>query len=193
MNTSNTMRIQTSELITDEQSLVSARFNSGTPIQTYDDGFGPLFILRDSMGVQGIIRAQSWEDAYSIAEDEIFPDCDLSMDEIVKEYGFKRESIHIIRDSNGVERRVQFSDYPFSETGCTFVRWETIDTPDPEAWSENELFCEAYGFRPNGSRSGSKSPMAHIYAKDLNGESLDLLTPELVADLGITLNIQTNE
>ena len=186
------MRTQTSELITDNQSLVSAQFKSGTPIQTYDDGFGPIFILRDSMGVQGIVRAQSWEDAYSIAEDEMFPDCDLSMDEIVKEYGFRREHIHIIRDSIGVERRVQLSDYPFSETGCTFVRWETIETPDPEAWSENELFCEAYGFRPNGARD-HKVPMSHIYAKDLNGESLDLLTPTLVADLGIQLNIQTNE
>ena len=184
--------LQTSELITDEQSLVSAQFNHGTPIQTYDDGFGPLFILRDSMGVQGIIRAQTWEDAYSIAEDEMFPDCDLTMEEIVKEYGFKREHIHIIRDSSGMERRVQLSDYPFSETGCSFVRWETIETPDSEAWSENELFCEAYGFRPNGARD-HKVPMSHIYAKDLNGESLDILTAELVAGLGITLNIQSNE
>ena len=122
----------------------------------------------------------------------MFPDCDLSMDEIVKEYGFKREHIHIIRDSSGMERRVQLSDYPFSETGCTFVRWETIETPDPEAWSENELFCEAYGFRNNG-RKEADGTVSHIYAKDLNGESLDLLTHALVADLGITLNIQTNE
>lgn len=186
------MRTQTN-LITDEQSLVSAQFNHGTPIQTYDDGFGPLFILRDSMGVQGIIRAKSWEDAYSIAEDEMFPDCDLTMEEIVKEYGFKSDTYKVIRDSNGVERRDELSDYPFNETGCSFVRWETIETPDPEAWSENELFCEAYGFRPNGARSGSTSPMSHIYAKDLNGESLDILTPALVADLGIQLNIQSNE
>lgn len=186
------MRIKHYELISDDQCLVSAQFQHGTPIKTYDDGFGPLYILRDSMGIQGIIRAMSWEDAYSIAEDEMFPDCDLTHEEIVKEYGFKRDTFKVIRDSNGVERRDESSDYPFSETGCSFVRWETIETPDPEAWSENELFCEAYGFRPNGFRD-SKNPMSHIYAKDLNGESLDLLTPALVSDLGIVLNIETNE
>ena len=77
-------------IITNNQSLVSAQFHSGTPIATYDDGFGPLWILRNSMGVQGIIRAQTWEEAYEIAEDEMFDDCDLTMDEIVKEYGLAR-------------------------------------------------------------------------------------------------------
>lgn len=186
--------LETSELITDEQSLVSAQFNHGTPIQTYDDGFGPLFILRDSMGVQGIIRAQTWEDAYGIAEDEMFPDCDLSMEEIVKEYGFKREHVKMIHDPVAGWRAVVESDYSNNGKIPEFasIRWETKETPDPEAWPENELFCEAYGFRPNGARD-HKVPMSHIYAKDLNGESLDLLTPELVAELGITLNIQTNE
>ena len=183
---------QHSELINDEQSLVSAQFQHGTPIQTYDDGWGPLFILRDSMGIVGIIRAQSWEDAYSIAEDEMFPDCDLTHEEIVKEYGFKRDTFKVIRDSNGVERRAESSDYPFSETGCSFVRWETIETPDPEAWIDNELFCEAYGFRNNG-RKEADGTVSHIYAKDLNGESLDLLTSAMVSDLGIVLNITTNE
>lgn len=186
------MRTKHSELINDAQSLVSAQFHHGTPIQTYDDGFGPLYILRNSMGVVGIIRAQTWEDAYSIAEDEMFPDCDLTMDEIVKEYGFKHDTFKVIRDSNGVERRDELSDYPFENTECSFVRWETIETPDPEAWHENELFCEAYGFRPNGARS-AENPMSFLYAKDLNGESLDLLTPAMVADLGIVLNIETNE
>lgn len=160
-----------SPLINDDQSLVSATTRHGNAIQTYDDGFGPLFILRDSMGIVGIIRAQSWEDAYSIAEDEMFPDCDLTMGEIVKEYGF----------------RVQYVQ-PYG-TGQT----SREETPDPEAWPENPLFQEAYGFRPNGARSGSDNPMSHIYSKDLNGESLDTLTPALVSDLGIVLNITTNE
>ena len=139
---------QHSELITDDQSLVSAQFSHGTPIQTYDDGFGPLFILRDSMGIVGIIRAQSWEDAYSIAVDEMFPDCTETPEEITKEYG-------------------EFCD-------------------------ENPLFLEAYGFRPNGARTIA-NPMSFLYAKDLNGESLDLLTPATLSELGIVLNITTNE
>jgi len=122
------------------------------------------------MGVQGIIRAQSWADAYEIAEDEMFDDCDLTHDEIVKEYGFRVEYVQPY--GSGVTSREE--------------------TPDPEAWPENPLFQEAYGFRPNGMRDHSK-PMSHIYAKDLNGESLDLLTPAMMADLGIVLNITTNE
>ena len=60
----------------DNQTLNAARTQYGNPIQTYDDGYGPLFILRDSMGILGVIRARTWEDAYSIAEDEFFPDAD---------------------------------------------------------------------------------------------------------------------
>ena len=93
----------------------------------------------------------------------------------------------------GQIRRVQDSDYVDGKLPVgTFVRWETIETPNPEAWPENELFCESYGFRPNGARDHNV-PMSHIYAKDLNGESLDILTPAMLADLGIVLNIETNE
>lgn len=60
----------------DNQTLNAARTQYNNPIQTYDDGHGPLFILWDSMSVLGIIRARTWEDAYSIAEDEFFPDAD---------------------------------------------------------------------------------------------------------------------
>ncbi len=60
----------------DNQTLNAAHTQYRNPIQTYDDGYGPLFILRDSMGIQGIIRARTWEDAYEIAEDEFFPDAD---------------------------------------------------------------------------------------------------------------------
>jgi hypothetical protein len=73
-----------------------------------------------------------------------------------------------------------------------FVRWETVETPDPDAWTENELFCEAYGFRPNGPNASDK--LNHgIYAKDLNGDYLDRLTPALLADLDIELTIEKDE
>ena len=177
-------------LITDDQNLLGATSRFGWSIKVYDDGYGPLWIHRDSMGISGIVRARTWEDAYSICEDEFFPDCDLTMEEIVKEYGFKREHVKVIRTAEGVERDAELDDYPFDKTGCSFVRWETRETPDPEAWSENELFCEAYGFRPNGpNKVGGNS----IYAKDLNGDVLDCLTPELLSTLEITLQIKNQE
>jgi hypothetical protein len=59
-------------LINDDQSLLSATAR-GYSVLTYDDGFGPLWVMRDSMGISGIVRAQTWYDAYEICEDEIFP------------------------------------------------------------------------------------------------------------------------
>lgn len=183
--------LETSELITDEQSLVSAQFNHGTPIQTYDDGFGPLFILRDSMGVQGIIRAQSWEDAYGIAGDEMFPAADESWEEMQREYATEYKSgreLWMHEHDNNWEAWKALSD---AEKDAAY-RAVGKDVPFTGDITEHPCWQEAYGFRNNG-RKEADGTVSHIYAKDLNGESLDILTSELVAGLGITLNIQSNE
>lgn len=73
--------MKTTPLINDSQKLKSAKSRFGHSIPVYDDGFGPLFIHRDSMGVSGIVRAQTWEDAYSICEDEFFPSADKEASE----------------------------------------------------------------------------------------------------------------
>src|ERR1017187_10484894 len=87
--------------LTEDQSLVGAKYKrSGYKIQTYDDGFGSLWISRNSIGINGIVHAQTWGDAYSICEDEFFPEADETIEEIVKEYGFKREHRKVVRDSS---------------------------------------------------------------------------------------------
>jgi hypothetical protein len=141
-------------LITDEQSLISATSRFGHAIRTYDDGFGKLYIHRDSMGISGIVRAQSWEDAYSICEDEFFPSAD-------------------------------------AEAGETMAKIEAMPQ-GKERDHEQACFDEAYGFRPNG-RKEANNALSCIYAKDLNGDALDLLTPALLAELEITLEIVSNE
>ena len=45
-------------------------------LDTWDDGFGPLWVLVESLGPIGVIRAQTWGDAWSAAVDEILPDAD---------------------------------------------------------------------------------------------------------------------
>jgi hypothetical protein len=189
-----------SELITDEQTLESACYqNSQYPIATYDDGYGRLWISRNSIGINGIVRARTWEDAYGICEDEFFPEADETIEQIVKEYGFKREHKKVVKDSsvlaasehcNAGERFERYpEDYPNGKLVPEFVRWVTIVTPDADSWTENELFQEAYGFRPNGANVRDK--IGHgIYSKDLNGDALDLLTPEMVAELEIFLDIE---
>lgn len=135
------------KLITDEQTLVSASTRFGNPIPVYDDGFGKLYIHRDSMGISGIVRAMSWADAYGICEDEFFPDADE--DAILKAY----------------------EDMTEDEQAC----WD-----------------EKYGFRPNGMKD-QKEPLSYLYAKDLNGDYLDELTPTLLKELEITLEIKDSE
>lgn len=145
-------------LITDDQSLVGAKSRFGHPIPTYDDGDGQLWIHRNSMGISGIVRVRTWEDAYSICEDEFFPEAESWADMV---QCFKK---------------------------------------DGEALTNDACWQESYGFRPNGRRSGNqpdgtpRDPIGHgIYAKDLNGDTLDLLTPELLARLEITLQIETTQ
>jgi hypothetical protein len=191
--------------ITDDEVLAAAKTKHGSSIQVYDDGFGNIYISRDSMGIVGIVRARTWEDAYGICQDEFFPEADETMDEIIKEYGFKHENVRIIHPvtvKDGIayvngneEREATTKDYELNHGVLfqgQFVRWETKETADPEAWMDNALFQEAFGFRPNGPNSKDKL-MHGIYAKDLNGDSLELLTSKLAEDLGITLTIKNLE
>lgn len=196
-------------LITDSQSISGATGRFGHKIPVYDDSWGPLWIHCDSMGISGIVRAKTWEDAYSICEDEFFPEADETIEELRKEYNFNREHVKIIKTLEGVEREAVDSDYPRTVRGghdgrasWEFVRWETRETPCESefGFTENELFQESFGFRPNGpSHRSCVGPQAGdkhnhgIYAKDLNGDRLELLTAEMVKEMEITLQIVDNE
>lgn len=67
-------------------SLVSARFQHGTPIPFWDDGIGPAWIMRDSIGIVGIVIAQTWEDAYSCCVDELMPDGEMPPEEFESDH-----------------------------------------------------------------------------------------------------------
>ncbi len=184
----------TTSLITDSQSLVSARFTHGTPIPVYDDGFGPLFILRDSMGIQGIARAQTWEDAYGIAEDEFFPEARETVEELRTEHStvyLSGRALWEYEIAQTPAKAWKWADLTEEGKANVFARGGK-DVPFLADFTEHPCFQEAYGFRPNGANTRDK--LNHgIYRKDLNGEALDLLTPQLVADLGIVLEIIENE
>jgi len=191
------METKQTDLISDEQSLDGATYGRGNySIQTYDDGYGPLWISRNSIGINGIVRARTWEDAYSICEDEFFSEASETIKETIKEYGFKREHVKVVRDSSVLvasehcsagERFAVSTDYAPALIP-EFVRWATVETPDPDAWMDNELFQEGFGFRPNGPNV--RDTLNHgIYSKDSNGGALDCLTAKMVDYLGITLQI----
>jgi hypothetical protein len=181
-------------MITDSQTLVGAKYaGRNGEIPVYDDGYGPIWVSRNSIGINGIVRARTWEDAYSICEDEFFPEADETIEQIRAEYGFKREHVKIVNDGTKLRDAIM-DDYAIGrlKPGITFHEWQTRETPAPDDWAENELFQEAYGFRPNGANA--RDTLKHgIYSKDLNGDALDLLTPKLIEALGITLQIEEEE
>lgn len=178
--------MKTQNMIPDDHRLTAAETRHGQSLKTYDDGDGPLWLYSESLGPVGVIRAQTWEDAYEIAEDEFMAEAGETVEELKKEYGLRREHRKVVRDKiTGEERWARLEDYPLGE--FQFVRWETTETPDPDAWAENELFLEAYGFRPNGPNGTDKRGHG-IYQKDLNGESLDKLTPQLMETLGLVVH-----
>ena len=144
--------MNTTSLINDNQTLVSAKSRFGHPIPIYDDGYGHLYISRDSMGINGIVRAQNWEDAYSICEDEFFPAGD-------------------------------------EDAGEEMQRIEQMDEGDEKEHAQ-ACFDEAFGYRGNTRRMPDGS-LSSIYAKDINGDRLDTLTHALLAQLEITLEIES--
>ena len=132
------MKTENEKLINDGQRLVSAT-HGGNPVQVYDDGFGPLWALYlAGSGLAGIIRAQTWEDAWGIAEDEFFPEADETTESILTHYNYtERHAKIIVPVGGGDEREAQAEDYPL-EPG-QFVRWDTARVePDEgeEVWEE---------------------------------------------------------
>jgi hypothetical protein len=182
--------------ITDSQSLIGAFSRFGHAIPVYDDGFGPLFVHRDSMGISGIVRAQTWEDAYEICEDEFFPEASETVEEMQKEYSTQYLSGRELWDYENPEKPFHTLTEAEKYNAC---RAPGKHVPFLGEFTEHPCWQEAFGFRPNGRRSVDKDgkdrdPIGHgIYAKDLNGDRLDRLTPELLAELEITLDIEENE
>jgi hypothetical protein len=52
-------------LIADNQTLKGATYHSKYPIKTYDDGYGPLWISRNSIGINGIVLPDTFYIGYA--------------------------------------------------------------------------------------------------------------------------------
>jgi hypothetical protein len=159
-------------MITDNETLTHVvQGDNDSPIQFYDDGYGPLWLHQNSLGITGIVRARNESDAYEIFEDEFFPEADETPEELIKEYAFKVDYVRLTDDTGafaGWNRIETFDDNPDTQ-------WETI--------SNNEGFLESFGYRPNGGQ---------LYAKDMNGDWLEILTPERMNELDITCHYSDN-
>jgi hypothetical protein len=65
-------------------------------LDTWDDGFGPLWIMRNSISVDGIVRADTWENAYQACVDEILADGEHELDrtgELIEGYEYRGSGV----------------------------------------------------------------------------------------------------
>jgi len=156
----------------------------GTPLLTYDDGFGPLYVYRDAGGTTAVIRALSWEDALQIVDDEIFNP--ISIDELHDAYGYW---IHTDVDyAGGKVCQAVFEVYPSDALHIgyfdTLEQARTACLKDAEHHGRD--LVEGYRYQSNATGTG-------VVSFDLNGEQLELLTPQLAKDLGLVLDIRDDD
>jgi hypothetical protein len=117
----------------------------------YDDGDGPVFIYQDASGLLGIVRARSWEDAWSIVEDEILDDADETDPDLIaalqsedadipEGYGYRpngnghnpwNQSHIYSEDHNGSELRLlTYADMDRDSGHGIALLWESWDEHD---------------------------------------------------------------
>jgi hypothetical protein len=151
-------------------------------LSVYDDGFpgDPIFVHRDSMGVLGVVRARTWEDAYSVCEDEFFPSAD------VEDYESGDFKTIYVSGREVPEEHLTDTDRLFQFSGENAYKRPGREIPYTGELIEHPCWEEQFGFRPNGPNHMPGD--TGVYQKDLNGESLDQLTMELSRRTGIRVS-----
>lgn len=134
----------TTQLIQDSQSLVSATDKScyyETSVKTYDDGFGPLWVYIDSLGpwlmVTGIVRAQTWHDAYEVVLDEILTP--LTQDEVDDMMQEAKDDGHDFED--GLPEGYEYMPNSYGASGIVSIDVgnESLNELTPELALELEI------------------------------------------------------
>ena len=151
--------------------LIGARDEFDNHLKIYDDSIGPLFLYRDSLGIVGIVRASDWHTAFEIVYDNFLPP--IKEDEIPEAYGFwlcEKEGQFIIEDES------EYETYRFASDSARQDYLLKVLMKDRD-------LAEGYAYQSNATGTG-------IVSYDLNGESLDRLTQEMVNQFELTLEIE---
>lgn len=61
----------------------------------WDDGFGPVWVYRETLGALGVVRATSWEDAWGCVVDEIMDDADADDVRDLYQHGQEVDGLHV--------------------------------------------------------------------------------------------------
>ncbi len=177
----------------DSQTLKSAKNRFSRPIKIYDDGFGPLWVYRESLGVVGIVRSQTESDAWDCILDEILTPVPLEdIKASPEDYYVCERDYHCPAPKDYQAGHCLCSKIEHSATReCWKCR--QFHTPQQKAECDcikrTELdpvylsLAEGYHYMPNSSNSSG------IVGTDLNGSYLEILTDELQKGLEIILEL----
>lgn len=166
-------------VMNDQGYLIGAkRFD--TPLKVYDDVFGGLWMYSGAYGIIGIIRAEHFEDAYSIVLDEFLTP--IQSDEIVNAYGLhisqhvraNKPNVWVLLDPDNNELG-EYDSYKNAETNA--LLWVHVNGID---------LIEGYYYQDNATDSG-------IVSVDVGYESLREITIEELAEYGITLELELDD
>jgi hypothetical protein len=146
----------------------------GNPIRYYDDGWGPLWLCQNTMGVVGIIRCQS--EAYEIWGDEFRKP--IEEDEVHEAYGTFDRLVDLMV-ARGHENDVRLRRFCYSWAPVWFAAKSHLQRNQDGDWPD---LIEGYEYQANSTGTG-------IVTIDLNGESLELLTTEMLERHEIQVNV----
>jgi hypothetical protein len=147
------------------------------PIRYYDDGIGKLWIFRNTCGIVGIVRAQDEGSAYVIVRDEF--DKPIPADELHEAYGAFDKLLESLQErgyENTLELRRKVSR-------LTPLYFRLISQNEELIQSGGLELIEGYEYQSNATGTG-------IVAIDLNGESLEALTLELLERYEIEVSVE---
>lgn len=180
-------------MINDDQTLVGAYttdvLGERHPLKVYDDSWGPLWVYGEVYGPMGVIRAQSFESAYEICQDEIMSR--VSEEDLLDAYGLyvleHKGSFYLCPDFDTLNEygwRETFGGLiPDRHVLSEFVTRQGSEFEGRRLIVKHELdLVEGYEYQSNGTGTG-------IVTYDLNGQRLEELTPEVASHLGITIQV----
>lgn len=184
-------------MISDNQTLKSAKSEFGHDIKVYDDGFGPLWIYQESSGLVGIVRASSYEDAWDCILDEILtPVASDELRDSPEDFYVCERDYHCPAPKDYDKGLCLCSLAEHSEARRCW-KCRQLYTPDQQKacncaypiTSRPVYLTLAEGFHYMPNASGTSG----IVSEDLNGSSLRELDDELQELLKISLTIEDEE
>jgi hypothetical protein len=146
--------------VNDNQSLAAACTDTGFPVSTYDDGFGPLFVYENDSSFRLLVRAQNEYDALEIVYDEMKP---VSAQDVHEAYGF------FISADFSLTQDVY--EAPYHIEHGTFASFDAAQKHALGIVRVNELdLCEGYRYQSNATDTGI---VFHGYSESLRAWSAD--------------------